>query len=217
MEKDWDLKTLYFDTLPSTQLYLKELIKKTQVSLPLAVVCKKQTEGIGSRDNEWISQKGNLFLSFALPLSFLPKDLKLESSSIYFSYLLKEILEEFGSKVFLKWPNDLYINEEKVGGMITNIVNDTIICGLGLNLIKSSDGFTCLDLELDKNIILKSYFQKIEKKQSWKQVFSKYKINFYTNQNFFTHVRGIKVSLSEAVLENDGSLNINGERIYSLR
>jgi len=217
MEKDWDLKTLYFDTLPSTQLYLKELIKKTQVSLPLAVVCKKQTEGIGSRDNEWISQKGNLFLSFALPLSFLPKDLKLESSSIYFSYLLKGILEEFGSKVFLKWPNDLYINEEKVGGMITNIVNGTIICGLGLNLIKSSDGFTCLDLELDKNIILKSYFQKIEKKQSWKQVFSKYKINFYTNQNFFTHNNGEKISLGSSILESDGSLNINGERIYSRR
>ncbi len=217
MEKDWDLKTLYFDTLPSTQLYLKELIKKTKPSLPLAVVCEKQTDGIGSRDNTWTSHKGNLFLSFALPLSALPKDLKLESSSIYFSYLLKETLEALGSKVFLKWPNDLYINEEKVGGMITTIVNDTIICGLGLNLIKSSDGFACLDLELSKHIILKSYFKKIERKPLWKQVFSKYKINFYTNQNFFTNVKGIKVSLSEAVLEHDGSLNINGERIYSLR
>ncbi|SFV65985.1 Biotin-protein ligase [hydrothermal vent metagenome] len=211
------MKTLYFDTLPSTQLYLKELIKTTKPTLPLAVVCEIQTEGMGSRDNTWTSLKGNLFLSFALPLSALPKDLKLESSSIYFSYILKETLEEFGSKVFLKWPNDLYINEDKIGGMITNVVNNTIVCGVGLNLIKSCNGFTCLDLELDKNIILKSYFKNIEKKPLWKQVFSKYKIKFCTNQNFFTHVKGLKVSLSEAVLENDGSLNINGERIYSLR
>lgn len=211
------MKTFYFDTLPSTQLYLKDLIKSTRPSLPLAVVCEMQTEGIGSRDNTWTSQKGNLFLSFALALSDLPKDLKLESSSIYFSYLLKETLESLGSKVFLKWPNDLYVNEDKVGGMITNVVNDTIICGVGLNLIKSKNGFASLDLELDKHIILESYFKNIEKKPLWKQVFSKYKINFCTNLNFFTNVKGRKVSLSEAVLENDGSLNINGERIYSLR
>jgi len=211
------LKTFYFDTLTSTQLYLKDLIKNTKPSLPLAVVCEMQTEGIGSRNNTWTSQKGNLFLSFALALSDLPKDLKLESSSIYFSYLLKETLESLGSKVFLKWPNDLYVNEDKVGGMITNVVNDTIICGVGLNLIKSKNGFASLDLELDKHIILESYFKNIEKKPLWKQVFSKYKINFCTNLNFFTYVKGRKVSLSEAVLENDGSLNINGERIYSLR
>ena len=211
------MKTLYFETLPSTQLYLKELLKSTKPSLPLAIVCEIQTQGVGSRNNSWVSQKGNLFLSFALPLNNLPQDLKLASASIYFAYLLKETLEDLGSKVFLKWPNDLYLNEEKIGGMITNIVNDVIVCGVGLNLTKSSDGFACLDLELDKNIILKSYFKKIEKKLSWKQVFSKYKINFCTNQNFFTHIKGIKVSLNEAVLQNDGSLNINGERIYSLR
>lgn len=211
------MKTFYFDTLTSTQIYLKDLIKNTRPSLPLAVVCEMQTDGIGSRDNTWTSQKGNLFLSFALALSDLPKDLKLESSSIYFSYLLKETLESLGSNVFLKWPNDLYVNEDKVGGMITNVVNDTIICGVGLNLIKSKNGFASLDLELDKNIILESYFKNIEKKPLWKQVFSKYKINFCTNLNFFTYVKGRKVSLSEAVLENDGSLNINGERIYSLR
>ena len=211
------MKTFYFDTLTSTQLYLKDLIKNTKPSLPLAVVCEMQTEGIGSRNNTWTSQKGNLFLSFALALSDLPKDLKLESSSIYFSYLLKETLESLGSKVFLKWPNDLYVNEDKVGGMITNVVNDTIICGVGLNLIKSKNSFASLDLELDKHIILESYFKNIEKKPLWKQVFSKYKINFCTNLNFFTYVKGRKVSLSEAVLESDGSLNINGERIYSLR
>ncbi|MDF1882786.1 biotin--[acetyl-CoA-carboxylase] ligase [Sulfurimonas sp. SAG-AH-194-C21] len=211
------MKTLYFDTLASTQVYLKEKLIDKNISLPLAVVCELQTAGVGSRDNSWTSQKGNLFLSFALSISSLPKDLKLESASIYFSYLLKETLEDLGSKVFLKWPNDLYINKKKVGGMITNIVNDNIVCGVGLNLIKSSNSFANLDLELDKNIILKNYFKIIEKKPSWKQVFSKYKINFYTNQNFSTHIKGIKVSLSEAVLEDDGSLNINGERIYSLR
>lgn len=211
------MKILYFETLPSTQLYLKELLQSTKTTLPVAIVAEHQTAGIGSRDNNWTSQEGNLFLSFALSLKELPQDLKLESASIYFSYLLKEVLQEFGSRVFLKWPNDLYINEEKIGGMITNIVGDTIVCGVGVNLKKSADGFASLDLEIDKEVILKKYFQKIEKKISWKQVFSKYEINFCKNQNFFTHINTKRVSLKEAILESDGSLNINGERIYSLR
>lgn len=211
------MKTLFFKSLPSTQLRLKELLKDKTTLLPLAVVADVQTAGIGSRDNSWTSQEGNLFLSFAINLIDLPKDLKLESASIYFSYILKETLESFGSKVFLKWPNDLYINETKIGGMITNIVNDKIVCGVGLNLIKSQDDFACLDIAIGKDILLKSYFKNIENKALWKQVFSKYKLNFQTNKKFFTHIKSKKVSLSEAVLEDDGSLNINGERIYSLR
>ena len=211
------MKILSFETLPSTQLYLKELVKESSSCIPVAVIAQMQTAGVGSRDNQWYSQKGNLFLSFGVSMSALPHDLKLESASIYFSWLLKETLQELGSQVFLKWPNDLYLNQDKIGGMITNVVNNTIICGVGLNLQRTMNDFACLDLELDKNIILENYFKKIEKKSSWKQVFSKYKVEFRTNQNFFTHFRGTKVSLSEAVLNDDGSLYINGERIYSLR
>ena len=211
------MKILSFETLPSTQLYLKELVKESPSCIPVAVVAQMQTAGVGSRDNQWYSQEGNLFLSFAISMSSLPEDLKLESASIYFSWLLKETVKDLGSKAFLKWPNDLYLNQDKIGGMITNVVNNTIICGVGLNLQKSKNNFACLDLEIDKNIILENYFKKIEKKSSWKQVFSKYKVEFRTNQNFFTHIKGTKVSLSEAVLSGDGSLYINGERIYSLR
>jgi len=217
MVKDWLLKILFFKTLPSTQLYLKELLKVKKESLPLAVVADIQTDGIGSRNNSWISEKGNLFLSFSLPLKDLPIDLKLESASIYFSFLLKESLESLGSKVFLKWPNDLYIDDAKVGGMITTVVNNNLICGVGLNLIKKTDNFAKLDIDISREEILDNYLINIEKKSPWKQVFSKYKLDFQINQKFFTHINKNRVSLSGAVLENDGSLTINGERIYSLR
>ena len=212
------MKILSFDTLPSTQLYLKQLLQQEEKpALPLAVVADLQTEGVGSRNNSWSSQRGNLFLSFAVKISSLPSDLKLESASIYFSYLLKEVLEEFGSKAYVKWPNDIYVENDKVAGMITNIVGDTLICGVGLNLVKTRNGFSGLDIVVEKKAILHAFLKKIEKKYLWKQVFSKYKLNFQTNQNIFAHIHGKKISLSKAVLEDDGSLNINGERIYSLR
>ena len=176
-----------------------------------------QTDGIGSRENTWVSKEGNLFLSFALELSDLPSDLKLESASIYFSYLLKETLASFGSKVFLKWPNDLYLEDKKIAGMITNIVGDILVCGVGLNIVDDAEMFASLDIRLSRNALLEKYFANIEKKILWKQVFSKYKLEFQTNQKVFTHINGVKRDLSQALLEDDGSLIINGERIYSLR
>lgn len=211
------MQILSLKTVTSTQEHLKKLLKTKEVTAPYAVTSDIQTKGMGSRNNEWKGLEGNIFVSFALRVDSLPVDLKMESASIYFSYILKETLEEFDSKVWLKWPNDFYIENLKVGGMITNLVGENIICGFGLNLDNAPKGFGRLDVKLDKFSLLNKYFINLEKKVLWKQVFSKYKLEFDRSRNFFTHIKNKKINLSEARLENDGSLNINGERMYSLR
>ena len=164
------MQILYLKKIGSTQNYLKELVRTKEVKLPFAVVSDAQTEGIGSRENRWNSLEGNLFLSFAIELKELPKDLKLESASIYFAYMLKTILKELNSQVWIKWPNDFYIEDKKIGGLITNVVDNILICGLGLNLSTQPEGFEKLDIEVDREDLLKKYFAKIEKKVLWKQV-----------------------------------------------
>ena len=211
------MQILYLDEIDSTQKYLKEKLQNKELQAPIAVCAEIQNSGIGSRSNSWEGAKGNLFLSFALALKQLPSDLQLESASIYFSYLLKETLAAFGSKIWIKWPNDFYLDDKKIGGMITNIIRDTIVCGVGLNISDAPKEFAKLDISIDTKVLLENYFKNIEKKVLWKQVFSKYKLEFYRNQSFFTHSNGVKVSLGDATLNDDGSLNINGERIYSLR
>lgn len=207
----------YLESIASTQNYLKDLIKNGNIELPHAVVANTQTDGIGSRGNSWEGMNGNLFLSFAISLKNLPNDLKLESSSIYFAYILKDTLKELNSKVWLKWPNDFYIDDLKIGGMITNIVKDTLICGVGLNLVIAPDGFSVLDISVSKKKLIEKYFKNIENFYSWKQVFSKYELEFYKNQKFFTHANNLRISLGEASLQSDGSIISNGERIFSLR
>lgn len=211
------LTLLYLESVDSTQNYLKELVRTSNIQLPHAVVSNIQTDGIGSRGNAWQGLDGNLFLSFAIALKDLPSDLKIESSSIYFAYLLKETLSELNSEVWLKWPNDFYLDKFKIGGMITNIVKDVVICGVGLNLAIAPEGFSKLDISISREELLKKYFINIEKKILWKQVFSKYKLEFYKNQNFFTHTNNLRISLEGASLESDGSVTINGKRIFSLR
>ena len=211
------MKILSLKSIGSTQEYLKELLKNSEVKAPFGVICDIQTNGVGSRGNLWQGVSGNLFLSFAIDLEELPSDLKLESASIYFAYILKETLSEFDSKVWLKWPNDFYIDNLKLGGMITNIVNGVLICGVGLNLVEAPKEFAILDIKIKKDDLVEKYFKNIEKKSLWKQVFSKYKLEFYQNSDFFTHSNDLKISLDGASLQGDGSIIINGERIYSLR
>ncbi len=211
------MQILYLKSVGSTQNHLKELIRTKEVKLPFAVITDIQTNGVGSRENRWNSLEGNLFLSFAIELKELPKDLKLESASIYFAYILKNILNELNSEVWLKWPNDFYIEDKKIGGMITNIVGDCLICGIGLNLTTQPDGFAKLDIEVDREDLLQKYFIKIEKKISWKQVFSKYELEFYKNKNFFIHNKNLRIPLEGVQLQRDGSIISNGERIYSRR
>ena len=211
------MQILSLDSVDSTQKHLKELIKEDRVSLPYAVVAKSQTDGVGSRENSWTGMDGNLFLSFAFSLEDLPKDLKLESASIYFAYILKETLSELNSSLWLKWPNDFYIDDKKIGGMITNIVDNSLVCGVGLNIETAPEDFAKLDIKISISELLNKYFKSIEKNVSWKQVFSKYKLEFYCNQNYFTHNNNYKISLSEAELQDDGSIIVNKERIYSLR
>ena len=212
------MQILLLEEVDSTQRWLKEELKSNRLQAPVAVYAKRQTQGVGSRGNSWIGEEGNLFLSFALPKASLPGDLKMESASIYFAMLLKDVLEEYGSKVWIKWPNDFYLGEKKIGGMITSIVGSNLLCGVGLNIVAAPEGFEKLDVVIALEMLVEQFMKKVEKNVSWKQVFRKYSVEFYKNESFYTHIGNErKLSLRGAKLQEDGSIVINGERIYSLR
>jgi len=217
MVNDYILKILYFNEIDSTQKYLVEKLKDRELESPVAIVATKQSAGYGSRGNIWFSEKGNLFFSFAIKKAELPSDLKLESISIYMSYLLKEVLEKSGSKIWLKWPNDFYLQDKKVGGTITNIIKDDIVCGIGLNFISTTEEFASLDITIDKEELLANYFANLALKRSWKQVFSNFKVEFEKSKHFSTHYKNEKIEIGLSKLNDDGSLMYKEERIYSLR
>lgn len=211
------MKIIRVERVDSTHAYLKELIRNDGFNRPVCVFTDLQTAGIGSRGNSWQGEKGNLFFSFVLKKENLPNDLPLQSSSIYFSFLLKEILNQEGSSVWLKWPNDFYINEKKIGGTITTMSNDLIYCGIGLNLINVSKEFGFLDIQINMEKTLEDYFFKLEKLISWKQIFSDFKIEFQKCKKYKATIDNQKKSLENAELNDDGSINIDNKKVFSLR
>merc|ERR1711879_169381 len=169
------------------------------------------------RGNSWQGKKGNLFFSFVLKKDDLPKDLELQSASIFFSLILKNELATQGSNLWLKWPNDFYLEDKKIGGTITTATKDLVFCGIGLNLIEVDFEFGKLDINIDIEQTLKRYFENIKKQQSWKQIFSQFKIEFQRSKKFKTTVNNKKISLQDAILNDDGSIQIDNTRVFSLR
>jgi len=211
------LEIKLFKTLPSTQTYLVEALQKNTLNAPVAVLALEQNAGVGSRDNEWSGGEGNFFASVAVKLEDLPKDLPLSSASIYFSFIMKQILLELGENIWLKWPNDFYKNDEKVGGTITKKVNDTLVCGIGINLKKSQNGYSALRSDISPQFLLEKYLLALEKFPKWKQIFSEYEVEFELSRKFSVHIENYQKSLSDATLQPDGSLIIEGEKVFSLR
>ena len=211
------MKIIKLNEVDSTHKYLKEYISEYGYLEPLCIVTDFQTNGIGSRGNSWYGKKGNLFFSFVFDIDFLPKDLPLQSISIYVSYILKKVLKELNSDVWVKWPNDFYIGNKKIGGTITNMNKSLVFCGIGLNLLEVNDEFGKLDIKIDIDNILETYFFELEKKILWKQIFSEFQIEFQLSKRFHTTIDNQKISLEYAKLSEDGSIEINNKKVFSLR
>jgi len=184
---------------------------------PIAVIAKEQNAGVGSRNNAWKGGEGNFFVSIAIETDKLPSDLPLASASIYFSFIMKKTLENMGEKVWLKWPNDFYVNDTKVGGTITKKIQNTLVCGIGINLKKSQNGYSSLQSDISAENLLDEYLESLCEFPKWKQIFSEYEIEFELSRKFSVHIENYKKSLVDAHLCGDGSLLVGGKRVYSLR
>ncbi len=103
-----------------------------------AVVAAEQIGGRGSRGRTWHSPPGGLWLS----ILFRPTgEGPVELLALRVGLAIARILDEIGLSrpVLLKWPNDLMIGEQKVGGILCEArwhgdALGWVVVGLGLNV-----------------------------------------------------------------------------------
>ncbi len=131
------LKISIYDELDSTQKYLMENFELNKL-----VISKVQKKGRGRKNNEWLSEKGGLYFSFSVEpidyIYFLP---------ILTSYSIGKVLKKIGFKeVKIKIPNDVYLNNKKVCGVISEsyFKGDKLlgeVIGVGLNVNQNVNDF----------------------------------------------------------------------------
>ena len=130
-----------FESLTSTNDYLKTLKRKQDIIICLA---EQQTKGRGRFNRHWHSHFGkNIYLSCLYPFQ---KDLsELAGLSLVTSLAVLETLKTYAvPSVFVKWPNDVLVQNKKCSGNLievqaeTNGVSDAII-GIGMNVNRMAD------------------------------------------------------------------------------
>ena len=121
---------IVLDVIDSTNNYIrKNLDKLDNYSL---VMAKHQTKGKGRITRSWYDDRNSL------TSSMLIKNVKGEPKhlSLIASYAVFKALKELNLDVLIKWPNDIFLNNKKLCGiLIETIITDKIdaIIGFGIN------------------------------------------------------------------------------------
>lgn len=149
---------IFRKTLDSTNRLAKELARQGAPEGSV-VLTEKQTAGRGRKGREWISP-GHRNLLFSLLLRpTLPPHEVFSLTMILALAACEAVREKTGLDVLIKWPNDLYVGEKKLAGILTEFALkgegiDYVILGLGLNVNwnPTTSQSTALLLETGRNI-----------------------------------------------------------------
>lgn len=147
----------------STNLYAKANL--ADIADKTVVCADKQTSGRGRFERAWVDLgSGNIFMSLVLKPSeeFKPFYANLTQ---YFSVILCEILEEYGLKPQIKWPNDVLVDGKKIAGILSESVMQGhnfkgLVLGAGINLnampedlkLITDKEVTALNIQVNKSI-----------------------------------------------------------------
>ena len=136
------MKIEQFDTLPSTNQYC-ELLNLDETEEFTVIVARTQTAGIGQRGNHWEAETGkNLTFSLMLKPTWLPVADQYQLTkavSLGIVDCLIPLIAEGESRVHIKWPNDIYVDNNKICGILIThrIAGGQIVAsvvGIGLNV-----------------------------------------------------------------------------------
>ncbi len=101
------------------------------------VVAETQSSGHGRLGRKWHSPRGNIYASFVMKDLFGEPFHATMVSSLAVLSVLNDLVPEHGA--YIKWPNDIFIGERKLSGVLCEGVIRGgslagIICGIGVNV-----------------------------------------------------------------------------------
>ena len=133
------LKKFKFKKVNSTNNTAIRIIKNSNLKFGM-VTADTQLSGKGQYGKKWISNKGNLFVSFFHEIKNI--NISLSTLTKINCLLVKKTIEKYyKKKIIFKKPNDLLINKKKISGILQEIIsvsgNKFLIVGIGVNLIKN--------------------------------------------------------------------------------
>ena len=128
-------KIFQFETIDSTNDYAKKIaLEELDGTL---IISEEQTKGRGRVGRQWYSKSGEgIWMSIILKPDMIPQ--KAPFITLIAGASIVKALNKLGIKTFIKWPNDIIINNKKVAGILTELSAEVdkinyIVLGIGIN------------------------------------------------------------------------------------
>ena len=207
-----DFKIIHIDETDSTNRWLKEHSDSSLVSLSdvakepsLCVVADYQTAGKGCGTNSWESERGkNLIFSVMLHPVEIPASGQFRISEAVSVALCTTLETYIYNKVEIKWPNDIYVGDQKICGILIenrlqgSTIMDSIV-GIGLNVNQQtfrSDApnpvsmYQLVGHEMDRTALLDAFLEALDEAMDSETVGTDYRSRLYRRDGFYDYRDG---------------------------
>lgn len=130
---------LFVENLPSTNSYAADLLKHKKLTEGCVIYTNYQTFGRGQAGNFWESEENkNLLVSIILYPNMINPAEQFQLSMMI-SLGICDFLQRYTDGISIKWPNDIYVKDDKIAGILieNSIMGEIIehtIAGIGLNI-----------------------------------------------------------------------------------
>jgi BirA family biotin operon repressor/biotin-[acetyl-CoA-carboxylase] ligase len=148
----------------STNSFLKNLLSNsTPVPEGTVIMAEEQYAGRGQQQNTWHSEPGkNLTFSLLLKPHFLAPNQQFDLNRAASLGVYDALYPLLGNKLKIKWPNDIYYGDQKLGGMLieNTIQGDRLkdsVVGIGLNINQENFPEGASNATSVKQILQKDY------------------------------------------------------------
>ncbi|MDE6018505.1 MAG: biotin--[acetyl-CoA-carboxylase] ligase [Muribaculaceae bacterium] len=131
------MRLIHLDEVDSTNAYIMREV--ANLDAPVMVLAHTQTAGQGQRGNSWEAEPGkNLTFSIFYRPSELPPMAQFSMSEAV-ALAVVDFLREYGIQAKVKWPNDIYVGDRKICGiLIRHSIMGTVVSfsviGVGINV-----------------------------------------------------------------------------------
>lgn len=193
-----------------------------------ALLSYEQTAGVGQQGRQWLTPNNNFALTFAI------EDPNVEALSLVVAAgILSTLQKNYMANFKVKWPNDIYSNDKKLGGILIEKITASdkkiAIVSIGLNMLQNHLPENATSLE-EITHSLPIYFktprdifelivpfvvqeiQNAEKNGMESAILQLNQNHILTNKTveFEDGTSGVVEQIS-----SDGALIVNGEKLYS--
>lgn len=133
-------KVLFLSQCHSTNDTAAEQLKEREQIEGTTIITQDQTNGRGQRGNSWESQpEKNATFSIILKPIIVPAQNQFQLHLITTIAIHQALFPYLGKELKIKWPNDIYYQDQKLGGiLIENTLKgqniETSIIGIGINI-----------------------------------------------------------------------------------